>query len=493
MSCPLPLYTGSEFRFLRDLARDASWLFVIMGSFILFNNYFLVEAKKQSIYLNLNFSILLVKELAKLMSFYGAPGHETICSSNASPYVADEPPDGVTTGYGLCYASSVIEFVCYVAQMQVLTLLVVETWLVVAKGYKVAQLAPHRKKMFAVSAIPSIVWILVHTLYGDRVISEGSQPFCRFQHPDKYEHFYTYTLPTVIIFGICCALLMHYMYQAVVVTARTPGGSLMKIFRTYKMMFMMNAVYFITMIINIGVFFIDVYMVQWDSYGTGATVWINCLFENFVESSDTTYLEICGVRPALRYPIYLAQLNVAVSDFVPVAFLIVTMTRSDVKKHYEDALVKVLGVFGCKHWLSGSAARVRPAQSLMESEVESSRKSRVQGGAAVVKRDSDDALLDQEAGNLGNAVVKPGHAGGTVALPPNPNNAGGGGGMDTERSEEASIASEGGAHYGAPSSSSANRYLVVGTADRSNDVQVLVEGDESARTVSQPDNNLLQQ
>lgn len=471
---------------------------MVIGSFILFNNYVFLEAKKQSIYLNLNFLILLTKEVAKLALIYGAPGDEAICSSNASKYLADEPPDGSTTGYNLCYASSVIEFCCFVAQMQVLTLLVVETWLVVAKGYKVAQLAPHRKKMFAVAAIPSIIWMLVHLIYGDKLLTDGSMPLCRLYHRDKYEHFYTYTLPTIILFGTCCVLLLHYMYQAVIVTARTPGGSFMKIFRTYKMMFMMNAIYFITMSVYIGVFFIEVYIIQWDSYGVGVGDWIDCIFANFVESSDTTYLDTCGDRPAVRYPLYLAQINAALSDFTAIAFLILTLTRSDVRKHYEGALEKALRMLGFKQIFSGSMARVRPAQSLMESELESGRKTRPlttsAGGGTVVKKDSDDALLDREAG-LGNAVTKPGHGSGggsgTVALPPNLTNVGGGGGMDTERSEEASIASEGGgAHHQASSSSS--RYLVVGAADRSNDVHVLVEGDESARTLSQPD-NLLQQ
>ena len=181
------------------------------------------------------------------------------------------------------------------------------------------------------------------------------------------------SFPIILIVGAITIANILLAYTMIKMSSATGGNTFGKIWKSYKYIFGLMLSFSVTWLVVIAVFDIDVHLIEYDSYVEGAVEYYACLFENFFSEDDTTYLDICGDRPSVRYPLYGHYVVMGITVFSTASQFVINFWSGTVSKFYLSLIDKVFQSSIATRLIVKSTNESRDASkadSKMESTVE---------------------------------------------------------------------------------------------------------------------------
>lgn len=376
---------------------------------VLANNMFILKSKANG-FIVAGVLILLVTYFTRVILMSMSSDGSAVCSSNASYY---DRYDSDHDGWDSCVAHANISLLSDVASLYVVSVLNAEMWFKIRHGMKDVHMKTHKLVIRSGFAALFAAWVFAF-MFGVDVNIGPSGYLCDWRATDIMAHFWSHDFVIILIVGAMVCVDVVLAYTMVKMSSATGGSSFKKIWKSYKYIFGLMLSFVITWVCIIPIFFVEVYLVRFDSYVEGTTDYIVCLFDNFVTESDLTYLDICGERPDVRYPTYGHYILMSIYLFSAISQLVINYWSAAVSKYY-------LGLIDMC-FQSSIASRMLP-----KSTHESPYESKVESSIELSSRKKSVAVIT--ASQLKNSKVVP-----TV---------GNDDGQRTYRSEDSSGASEG--------------------------------------------------
>ena len=423
------------------------WVCFSTFFWVLANNMFILKSKANG-FIVVGVLILLIQYFTRVLLMHTTPTDgSAMCSSNASYY---DRYDSDYEGWGSCMAHANISMFGDIASLYVVSVLNAEMWFKIRHGMKDIHMKTHKLVIRIGFAVLYIAWVFAF-MFGVDVNIAPSDYLCLWRATDTMVHFWSHDFGIMLIVGAMIYVDAVLAYTMVKMSSATGGSSFKKIWKSYKYIFGLMLSFVISWIVVIAIFFIEVYLVQYDSYVDGVTEYFDCLFGNFVTVSDRAYIDICGERPAVRYPLYGHYIVMCVYLFSAISQLVINYWSAAVSKYY-------LGLIDVC-FRSSIATRLLP-KSAHETPYDSKIESRMESSFELSNRKKIVAVIT--APQLKNSKVVP--------------TAGSEDGQRTYRSEDSSVASEGHDYAPVPEKTSpknSNREIVA-----------IREVDESGRTLT---------
>lgn len=328
-SCPSFVFTEDEYDSL-----GSNYLIVCVVSLVaclwFLANTFFISKKKANIFILIcvaMFTVFMVVKIV-LLSVFPADG-SGVCSSNASMYDKDQYTDGAWTACvfhaTFSTANTLVSLYCVLCASS-------ELFLKVNLGMKDVHMKTHKRVMFIGYAALITAWGLGY-LVGTDVNLDKTITLCEWKNSDVMAQFWSFDF--ILILLVCfIAVLNSALAYSMIKMSTVTGSSFYKTWNTYKYLFCLMLLFLVIWIMVIGVYYIDVYLFQYDSYVDGVAEYYDCLFENFVSKDDTSYIDICGERPAVRYPLYLDYLLMSVTLCTGLAYPSISFMSGTVSKFY---------------------------------------------------------------------------------------------------------------------------------------------------------------
>lgn len=340
---------------------------------VLANNFFILK-KKANGFIVSGVVTLLVQFLVRLIVMGGSPRDGTdVCSSNATYYDRYDPDH---EGWSSCMVFASADLLGNCIMLYIVSVLNAEMWFKIRYGMKDIQLKTHKLVIRGGLAILITAWIFAF-MFGANVNVAHTNHFCAFRAADIMEHFWSYDFPVILIVGTIVLVDIALAYTMIKMSSATGGNSFGKIWKSYKYIFGLMLSFVISWCFVIAFFNVDVFLIEYDSYVVGTTEYMDCLFDHFVSEDNHEYLDICGDRPAVRYPLYGHYLLMCVYMFVAFSHLIINYWSAAVSKFYLGLLDVV--------FQSSIATRLMP-KSTYESRYESKLESKLESSVEIKTR-----------------------------------------------------------------------------------------------------------
>lgn len=336
-----------------------------MLTWVMGNNVFILK-KKANGFIVSGVAVLLAQFFGRLVIYSTtARDGSDVCSSNASYYDRYDPDHD---GWNSCIAHANIELVGNALMFYIVSVLNAEMWFKIRYGMKDIQLKTHKLVIRSSFAAVITGWTFAYMFGADVNINQANH-HCGWRATDIMEHFWSYDFPVILIVGTIIAVDLVLAFTMIKMATATGGNSFGKIWKSYKYIFGLMLSFVISWMVVILVYDVDVYLVQYDSYVRGMTEYMDCVFAHFVSEDNTEYLEICGDRPAVRYPLYGHYVLMCVYLFVSTSHFIINYWSAAISKFYLDIIDKVFSVSIASRLLPKSTHESR-YESKMESHVE---------------------------------------------------------------------------------------------------------------------------
>jgi hypothetical protein len=279
--------------------------------------------------------------------------HLITCNSNASWYTKDaynESPRALKI-----YIYSLVYTYLGFATFWNFVVLSVEVWLIIVKSIK--NVKPLRIYYMGTTGAIVLANCLLITFYGDSdVLAPGGFRFTGCWGPVDYKKsFYLLTIPEIIYSVVAFGLAFHSAYVCLMITLKAGSSDkvspLKKIWKSYSMLILyliMQLVIYPPVVFYFGLI---VGYINEPKYVNSSTDWFTCLLTNFVNESDTSYLDKCKKYPKFR----LGIVEVLYSYFIPVvamSILVKITLNADVKMFYSNLFLRIFDFFGIRYFLS---------------------------------------------------------------------------------------------------------------------------------------------
>jgi hypothetical protein len=222
----------------------------------------------------------------------------------------------------------------------------------VTRGVKEKDINSWRRWYLSLMGACSLGWAVLNTYYGHpNIAARGIAAFTCGWSPNSAEKiFYANTIFEIVCFTVMIVLFGHVIFVcvrtslSVVDAERKP---LKKIWKSYSMIFLFLALHLILYSITIFYLHVDVYYVASPHTGALETDWYMCLFNNFLRSDDSSYLEKCGHVPAGRTGVGAYLVEEPIIYFAALVLLYITLYK-EVREFWHAQFLRFLAYAGVK-------------------------------------------------------------------------------------------------------------------------------------------------
>lgn len=333
---------------------------------VLVNNVFILKKKANGFIVSCVVVLLAQFSVRLAVMASSARDGTDVCSSDATYFDRYDPDH---EGWNSCVAFASQAIVGSAATLYIVSVLNAEMWFKIRYGMKDVQLKTHKLVIRSTFAVLITAWTFAFMFGADVNIYHGSDHYCAWRADDNIKHFWAYDFVVILIVGFIVLVDIALAYTMIKMSSATGGNSIGKIWKSYKYIFGLMLSFMICWLVVIGVFYIDVFLIELDSYVKSMDEYYTCLFANFVSEDDREYLNVCGYRPGVRYPLYGSYLVMVLNLFVAVSHFVINYWSAAVSKFYLGLLDSV--------FRSSIATRLMPkstyeCDSKVESKMESS-------------------------------------------------------------------------------------------------------------------------
>lgn len=301
MACPFRgAFTGAEVDSLYVLVTFTQWFSLFCTSMALYNLYFLTSPNKRNPFFTFMCWSMWSVSWLYVLNLSGRQDFELTCKDNAQYRTLEDVGESwndfscVSLAVGSMIYDNIVYLVFIAMTGELYCRVILEkkdvTFYRYFYGYGAAA-------MMCFLAL----FQLLYPETGDVTIKGSFQFYCSWKSNRSQEQFYLMTFPFMIIYTCCTIGMVRVIYTLLVVSSKV-SGSLAKIWKSYRLMF-------ISVLLFVGAMWVLVFVTapvydfgKSDMYTEAAVAWVTCVIVEYI-TDPTTYLDVCGMTPELRYPI----------------------------------------------------------------------------------------------------------------------------------------------------------------------------------------------